>query len=505
MITIVYSTKKSDWKKGQYLRQSCGISNAEVIEIENPGIMSLTQAYHKGFIEAKNDIIVFVHDDLHFQTENWGGKLKKMFETTDYGIIGLAGTTDLGADGKWWEQRTRMAGIVKHTNGKKTWENRYSGAFPKQIIQTVNVDGLFIAINRKRIKYEFDTTIPGFHFYDIDFSFGNHVKGVKVGITTDIRVIHRGLGETDQQWEANRLVFIEKFKAHLPASIIPTPIVDPIKPLKFHKNPPKVAIVIHGKNPERIKACIKQIQNITQYPNYRIIVAYSDYDDCELQFAPEENIEVIETTIDNFSANSNKIVKDNLTEEDTIVLFMTENGLIQNDIISLGVYYMSRTKNCGTITARIYNDDQSIFNAGYEIWNIIHQSTDPDAKPQSSLLVNLVGNGSYYSYRNEFVGNVIGGTKDFMMIQTELCKQLQFNESYKKAFYDLEFNLKAINDHKTNIILGNGVVFLQEAINPDPEYYEDLNKVFLPFVYSQGLSTIDKYIKNYVVPTKHEG
>ena len=113
MISIVYSTKKSDRKVKDHLRSSCGISNAEIIEIENPGIMSLTEAYQKGLTEAKNDIVVFVHDDVHFQTENWGRKLKKLFEGSDFGVIGLAGTTDLGDDGKWWEQRTRMVGIVK--------------------------------------------------------------------------------------------------------------------------------------------------------------------------------------------------------------------------------------------------------------------------------------------------------------------------------------------------------------------------------------------------------
>ena len=500
MITIVYSTKKSDWKKGQYLRQSCGISNAEVIEIENPGIMSLTQAYQKGLTEAKNDIIVFVHDDVHFQTEKWGSKIKKMFDTTDFGIIGLAGTTDLGDDGKWWEQRTRMVGIVKHTNGQKTWENKYSGSFPKHIIQTVNTDGLFIAVNRQKIKYEFDTTIPGFHFYDIDFTFGNHIKGVKVGVTTDIHVVHRGLGETDQQWEENRKTFIAKFKEYLPASIVPDPIIKPITE-KFNETP-KVAIVIHGKDANKISDCVNNLCEKTEYSNYRIIVCYSDYDDVKINNDKIDTI--VEATIDSYAANSNKIVKENLKPDEEIVVFMTENSFIENDVISLGVKNISRNKNCGTITARIYNSDKSIFNNGYEIWNIMQPPVKEGDQPQSNLLVNLVGNGSYYSFRNECVFDTIGGTKDFFMCKVDLYKKIKFNENYKKAFQDLEFNLRAINDHKVNIVLGNGVVQLKETVNPDPEYYEDLNKVFLPYLYSQELSSIDKHIKNYIVPQKHE-
>jgi len=500
MITIVYSTKKHNQQVYDHLRRTCGVSNAEIIEIENPGIMSLTQAYQKGLTEAKNEIVVFTHDDLHFtEGSNWGKKLIKLFEASDYGIIGLAGTTDLDETGKWWEQRTRMVGIVKHTNGKKTWENRYSGSFPKQIIQTVNVDGLFIGVHKKRIKYEFDVTIPGFHLYDLDFSFGNHIQGVKVGVTTDIRVIHRGLGETDQQWEENRVKFTEKFKDHLPAHLVPEPIIETVE-TKLNSTP-KVAIVIHGKDAQKISDCVNNLCDKTTYTNYRIIVCYSDYNDVTIN---NDRINTtVPTAIDNFSINSNNIINEHIND-DEIVVFMTENSFIENDVISMGVKNIEKNKNCGTITCRVYNNDNTIYNNGYEIWNIVHPPAKEGDQPQSSLLINLVGNDSYYSFRNEFVFDTVGGTKDFLMCRVSLCKKISFNDGYKKAFQDLEFNLRAINDKKTNIVLGTGVVRLKEKIEPDPEYYEDLNKVFLPYVYSQGLSMIDKYIKNYIVPAKNE-
>lgn len=501
MITIVYSTKKSDWQKKSYLAKSCGINNAEIIEIENPGTMSLTQAYQKGLTEAKNDIVIFVHDDVHFVDSGWGKKIKSLFDTTDYGIIGLAGTTDMDVSGKWWENKNRMVGIVKHTNGKKTWENKYSGAFPKKIIPTVNVDGLFIAVHRKRITQEFDTTIPGFHFYDVDFSFGNYVNGVKVGVTTDIRVIHKGLGETDQQWEENKKTFIQKYIYKLPASIVPDPIVNKVE-IRHKNDTPKIAIIIHGKNAEKISQCVDNICAKTTHPNYRIIACYSDYDDIPLK---NDKIDVVvETSIDNFAANSNKIIEETLNQDDKFVIFMTENSFIENDIISMGSKYLENNKNAGTITARVYNSDKTIYNTGYEIWNIVQPSAKPGEQPQSSLLVNLIGNGSYYSFRNEHIFDTVGGTKDFLMCKVDLCKRIKFNENYKKAFHDLEFNLRVINDKKINVVLGDGVVQLKENVEPDPEFYDDLNKVFLPFVYSQGLSVIDKHIKNYIFPMKNE-
>ena len=500
MISIVYSTIKSNREVYDHLRKTCGVPDVEVIEIVNPGIMSLTEAYQKGLEEAYFDIVVFVHNDLHFTDNNWGRKLIKLFETTDFGVIGLAGTTNLGLDGKWWEQRTKMVGIVKHTDGKKTWENRYSGAFPNQVIQTVNCDGLFIAIDKNKIKYEFDTTIPGFHLYDLDFTFGNHVSGVKVGITTDIRVIHKGLGETNQEWDDNRKVFIEKFKDHLPANIVPELVVDNVE--TNIKETPKVAIIIHGKNAKQIDECITNLVLKTKYSNYRILVGYSDYDD--VQVINPNISEVIPTTIDNYSANTNKIITEHVKADEEIVVIMSENSMLQNDVISLGVKTIIKNKNCGTITSRIYNADNTIHNNGYEVWNIVKAPLKEGDEPQSSLLVNLVGNDSYYAFRNEPIFDTVGGTKEFMMCRTELARKIKFNEAYKKAFQDLEFNFSAINDKKINIVLGNGVIQLKETIISDSEYYEDLNKVFLPYVYSQGLSTIDKYIKNYIVPTKNE-
>lgn len=500
MISIVYSTIKSNYRIGDLLRNTSGVSSAEVIEIVNPGIMSLTEAYQKGLEQAKNDIVVFIHDDVR-TPDRWGRKILKMFNTTDYGIIGLAGTTELNEQAKWWEDRTKMVGIVKHTDGKRTWENKYSGSFPNMILPTVNVDGLFIAVHRQRIKHGFDTTIPGFHFYDIDFSFGNFLHGVKVGVTTDIRVIHRGLGETDQIWEENRKVFIEKYKDQLPKKSEPNTIIDDVNVVL--KNNPKIGIIIHGSNPDKIKSCITNIKSVTKYDNYKIFVGYSDVDDVDLKI---DGVDVIEVTKNHFATNVNKIVTDNITDEEIIVL-MTENSTLKNDVISLGLKTMERNKNCGSISARVHNPDGTIYNSGYELWNLVKAPNNKEDKPESSLLVNLIGNGSYYTFKNENYFDTIGGTKEFLMVKTEILKQFPLNETYKKGFYDLEFNLKVIQDKKINIVLGNGVVQMNDFITPDQDFTDDLNKVFLPFVYSQdanyqshNLNLIDKHIKNYIIP-----
>ena len=58
-----------------------------------------------------------------------------------------------------------------------------------------------------------------FHFYDVDFSFSNHLAGVKVGVCTDIKITHLSIGMTNDEWEKNRIIFSEKYKDFLPLKI----------------------------------------------------------------------------------------------------------------------------------------------------------------------------------------------------------------------------------------------------------------------------------------------
>ena len=64
MITVVYCTRQSNPEHTEHLIKTSGLhKHLEVIEIINNG-ESLTKAYNRGLKQAKNDIVVFCHDDL---------------------------------------------------------------------------------------------------------------------------------------------------------------------------------------------------------------------------------------------------------------------------------------------------------------------------------------------------------------------------------------------------------------------------------------------------------
>lgn len=228
MITVGYSTKSPKPEFIEYLKKSSGYKKIEVIEKINNGEKSLSKVYNEILEESKTDIVVLCHDDIYFDTNSWYSKILKNFEKNDYGILGVAGTASLPESGRWWEDPTKMVGIVNHEHNGKKWESKYSESFGNNIRKTLIIDGVFIALHKKRIKKNFNEDFKGFHFYDLPFSFENHLEGVNVGVFTNIRITHRSIGITNDQWEENRKLFVEKFKDYLPLKLP----IDPNKRIK---------------------------------------------------------------------------------------------------------------------------------------------------------------------------------------------------------------------------------------------------------------------------------
>jgi len=220
MITIGYSTRESNPKFQNYLRQSCGLKGVQVIEKVNNGEKSLSQVYNEIIDESSNDILVLCHDDIYFDTNRWGKKLLKSFDNhADYGILGVAGSTYMPKSGQWWEDRSKMFGVVNHEHEGKKWQSKYSQNEEHEVKQTVIVDGLFISLDKNKIKKRFDETVEGFHFYDVEFTFQNHLEDVKVGVMFNVRITHKSIGMTNEKWENNKQIFAKKYKGILPLKV----------------------------------------------------------------------------------------------------------------------------------------------------------------------------------------------------------------------------------------------------------------------------------------------
>ena len=219
MITIGYSTRENNPTFIEHLKKTVGPKNVEIIEVVNNGEKSLTKVYNEILNQAKNDIVVLCHDDLIFETKGWGNKIIKHFTKTNYGILGVAGTTNMPSSGMWWENRRKMVGVVNHEHLGKKWESKYSTSLGNDIEEVVVVDGLFMAIHKQRIKSDFIEDFDNFHFYDISFCFENYMAGVHIGVLYNIKITHSSIGQTNDAWEENKIKFAEKYSDNLPISL----------------------------------------------------------------------------------------------------------------------------------------------------------------------------------------------------------------------------------------------------------------------------------------------
>ena len=112
-----------------------------------------------------------------------------------------------------------MHGAVYHEHEGKRWLSRYSNDIGNHLDEVILVDGLFFGVHRDRISHQFNEDVDGFHFYDVDFSFSNHLSGTRVGVCTNIKITHLSIGQTNEEWEKNRVIFAERYKDSLPLKI----------------------------------------------------------------------------------------------------------------------------------------------------------------------------------------------------------------------------------------------------------------------------------------------
>jgi glycosyltransferase involved in cell wall biosynthesis len=219
-VSVVIPTREIDDNYLKHVSKMFSHPKTEIIVYENNGEKSLPQIYNQGLNESTNDIVVFMHDDLILETSNITPKIIKLFDKhLDYGIIGLAGTDNL-LSGMWWQDRTSMYGVVGHENEGKRHVNHYSkGDYSEKLKEVVVIDGLFMMIHKGRIKHKFNEQFEGFHFYDLPICLENHLDGVKVGVTTKIRVTHKSIGMVNKKWEKNKLLFEALYESNFPLSL----------------------------------------------------------------------------------------------------------------------------------------------------------------------------------------------------------------------------------------------------------------------------------------------
>jgi GT2 family glycosyltransferase len=494
MISIVFCSKEPIPQYVEHLKNSCGVKDVEVIPIKNNGDLSLAQAYDYGLKTAKHNTVVFTHDDVAFNTQPWGYKLLKHFDKNpEYGIIGLAGTDNL-VNGKWWHKKDNMLGRVYHQKDGKRWLSEYSSSFGNQLVEVVSVDGVFMAIRKDRIKRTFNTSFRGFHFYDIPICLDNHLSGVKIGICTNIELTHFSVGVTNQEWDINKSIFEDTYSEVLPLKIKRDIILPKEVNIKWKKTP-KVSVIIPTKDKlDLLLPCIDSITKFTKYPNYEVLIAdtgSTDENKETIQSHIKDNpiFKFIEFDYYHFAKINNEVVK--MVEDPELLLFCNNDVEFLNDTISRMVNTHQRTKNVGTVGARLHYEDTSIQHNGIGLVMVNRNRT---------LFTIHKDGGKTIDYNTRNV-EVIGNTAACLMIGYELFNDVgMFNEDYRHCFEDVELNIMTLSNGHKNIVCSEAVALHKESQSRDVndtmnEFQEDFKTILLPKI----VGNFDKVSKHLIV------
>lgn len=221
-ISIIVSSRNENNEQEKFVEhvhKTCGCHLSIHFLINKIGV-SLTKIYSDVLKETTTDIVVFMHDDIEFLKPDWGKELIRLFkEHNDYGIIGVAGSAYFDEQAAWWRYKD-IYGQVAHRKGDNIWLTSFSKLLDKDLEEVVVIDGLFIAVDKTRITQDYDDSIEGFNFYDIDFCLANFLDNkIKIGVTTNIRLLHNSVGELHEEWHRNKDKVNEKYKSNYPIKV----------------------------------------------------------------------------------------------------------------------------------------------------------------------------------------------------------------------------------------------------------------------------------------------
>jgi hypothetical protein len=173
--------------------QTIGVEH-EILFFDNLEKKGICEVYNALASRAKFSYLCFVHEDILFQTLNWGHVLEDIFSKNPaIGVVGVAGSKYKSKCFSGWYSGIKdfdCANILHRYIDRE--ESIYlQPNKEKTVEEVVCLDGVFIC-SRKEVwqqsKFN-EGDLKGFHFYDIDFSL-RASRIWRIAVSYGINIIH---------------------------------------------------------------------------------------------------------------------------------------------------------------------------------------------------------------------------------------------------------------------------------------------------------------------------
>jgi glycosyltransferase involved in cell wall biosynthesis len=223
MISVVVCSINSELLRNlkKNISETIGVEY-EMIAFDNTKeSFGICKVYNLCAERAKYDYLCFVHEDVVFQSKDWG---KRLIDTApaDFGVVGLAGgrvktsyPTSWGDAGK---SHSRINVYQQLTANKLRHD--YSNPNREDFSEVIVLDGVFLFAKREvwdNNRFD-EATFSHFHLYDQDFSF-NISNTHQNYVCNTIQLLHLSRGHFDAKWLDETCKFSEKWKNQLPKSV----------------------------------------------------------------------------------------------------------------------------------------------------------------------------------------------------------------------------------------------------------------------------------------------
>lgn len=176
----------------------------EIISFNNLTInWDIAKVYNYCAKKAKYENLIFCHEDILFNTNNWGEKINLLLKNDNIGLVGICGAIYKSSAPAPW---VAIPSKYYRSNLK---DYNYRGELSEKRYEEVAViDGCFISCKwDKWNKNKFnEDDVKGFHLYDIDIS--NKFRNFTNIVTYEISITHLSLGKFDKKW------FLESLRYH---------------------------------------------------------------------------------------------------------------------------------------------------------------------------------------------------------------------------------------------------------------------------------------------------
>lgn len=230
MISIVVCSRDEEifeqFRKNVELTIGCVF---EIICIHNPdGEIGICKAYNRGMERVRYDIVCFAHEDISFETKNWGEKVVQHLSSPAVGLIGVAGGDTKGWVPSSWSSfifPSEVSLIQHFRDGERKTERIVRTGYPflrDKAKPVASLDGVWMCTRRDVLRlFSFDeNTFTGFHGYDIDFSL-QVGTAFKVCVVFDVILHHYSEGSFNEEWMQFAIKLSDKWRKILPVSVRP--------------------------------------------------------------------------------------------------------------------------------------------------------------------------------------------------------------------------------------------------------------------------------------------